>query len=127
MSTYRLYTRGQYLQSLKQCFLTFDLTYIDFRSSPLLNDYVKNCFIDLDGQSLVDYLSSVVRDDSWLIERTSHDLKKYTAKFLWYHYFYAILLRLNNTRIARAEMLDSVKAFHTKQIDIVKRSCEEFE
>jgi hypothetical protein len=178
--SYRLYTRTQDLQSLKQCFITLDLTHLDFRSSPSLNYYVKYWFIDVDDlidfllstsnqeiilivsdllahitcrdlraifpqmnriiivgkrrsrcddiehffnvQSLVDHLSSTLRDrrrlyitfDSWPIERTSHDLNKQTPKFLWYSYFYHILSRLNNTSVARAEMLESIKAFHTK-------------
>jgi hypothetical protein len=82
-----------------------------------------------------DHLSSVLRDrrrlyitfDLWPVKRTSHDLSKHTTKFIWYSYFYTILSHLNNTSVARAEMLKSVKAFHTKQIDVVRRSCEEFE
>jgi hypothetical protein len=34
---------------------------------------------------------------------------------------------LKNTDVTREEMLESVKTFHTKQIAVVKRSCEEFQ
>ncbi|CAF1357733.1 unnamed protein product [Adineta steineri] len=88
-----------------------------------------------DAQLLVDHLSSVVRDrqrvyitfDSWPVERTSYDLNKHTAKYLWYGYFYFILSRLKNTNVAREEMLASIQAFHIKQTDIVKRTCMEFQ
>jgi hypothetical protein len=193
MPTYRLYTRNQDYQSLDQCFVTLDLTPLDFRSIPLLSYYVKYWFTDVDdlidflpsalnqritlivsdllanitchvlrpifpqivriiilgkrpcqcvdidrfpnARTLVDHLSILLRNrqrlyitfHSWPIERTANDLNKQTAKFLWYSYFYTILLRLKNTGVARAEMLKSVQAFHTKQIDVVKRSCEEFQ
>ncbi|UJR11682.1 hypothetical protein I4U23_015863 [Adineta vaga] len=88
-----------------------------------------------DVQSLVNHLSFNIRDrrrlyitfDSWPIERTSYDLNKHTTKYLWYSYFYYILSRLKHTNIAREEMLTSVKAFYTKQTEIVQRSCMEFE
>jgi hypothetical protein len=193
MQTYRFYTRTQDFHLLEQCFVTLDLTRMDYRSNPPLNYYVKHWFTDVDDlidflsstlsqritlivsdllaniacyvlrsifpqivriinvghhpcrnedverfsdvQSLVDHFSFVLRDrqrlyvtyDSWPVERTSHDLNKHTGKFLWYSYFYTILTRLINTGVAREEMLESVRAFHTKQIDVVRRSCEEFE
>ena len=86
-------------------------------------------------QALVDHLFLIRRQrrrlyitfHSWPVERTSHNLNKHTSKFLWYSYFYNILSSLTNTNVARAEMLDSIQAFHTGQTDSIKRSCEEFE
>ncbi|CAF1217907.1 unnamed protein product [Adineta ricciae] len=85
-------------------------------------------------QSLVDHLSFTIRNrhrlyitfDSWPVERTSYDLSKHTAKYLWYQYFYYILSCLKQTDVAQKEMLNNVKAFHTKQTEIIQRSCSEF-
>jgi len=61
------------------------------------------------------------------VERTSHDLNKHTAQFIWQRHFYTILSRLKNTNVARTELLEGVRAFHKKQIESVQKSCEEFE
>ncbi|CAF3361762.1 unnamed protein product [Rotaria sp. Silwood1] len=88
-----------------------------------------------DTQSLVDSIYINIQErrrlyitfDSWPNERSTLDLNLDTARFLWYKYYFNILSRLQNTSIARCEMLESVRAFHKKQIDTVKRTCEEFE
>ena len=89
----------------------------------------------IEADAIVDHLSYVLRDrqrspimfDSWPGRRTSYNLKKHTGPFLWYMCFYNRLTRLDSTTVARAEMLHSVQAFHTRQIDKVQRSCEEFQ
>ncbi|CAF3172326.1 unnamed protein product [Rotaria sp. Silwood2] len=88
-----------------------------------------------DMQSLVDSIHVSVQErrrlyitfDSWPVERSSHDLTFDTAKFLWYKYYFNILSSLKNTFVARHELLECIRIFHTKQIDKVKKSCEEFE
>ena len=87
-----------------------------------------------DVQVLVDHLSSALRNrrrlhitfHTWPVERTSYNLTQHTGQFLWYMYFYHRLSHLESTGVAREELLESIQIFHSKQIDEVQRSCEEF-
>jgi hypothetical protein len=61
-------------------------------------------------------------------ERSINELSNNSAKYKWYQFFFDILSQLNHTNVARIEMLKSVRAFHSPDVECtVIQNCTEFE